>query len=262
MTSDAAEVLAAEAVEYSYRHNGSRDDQVLRGVSFAVRAGEFVALAGPNGSGKSTLLRILLGLAEPDRGSVRLLNQHPGKLTQPWRVGYVPQRTVVPEGLPATVEEAIAAGRLARRGWFRALRSDDREAVRHAMESVRVDDLAKRRLHELSGGQLQRVLIAKALVCEPDLLVLDEPVAGVDAESQQRFRDALVHLVTEHGAAILLVSHEFGAVADDLDRVLVLQRGVIDFDGSPSELTATGVSLGVHSHDLPVWLEGVHGPGT
>ena len=243
-------VLVADDVRFAYA-----DDPVLRGVSFRVDAGEFVALAGPNGAGKSTLLRILLGLTEPSGGRVELLGAQPGSLPEPWRVGYVPQRTVVPEGLPATVEEAVAAGRLAKRGWFRRLRGDDREAIEHALESVQMADLSKRRLHELSGGQLQRVLIAKALVTEPDLLILDEPVAGVDVESQGRFRDALVHLVDEHGSAVLLVSHEFGAVADDLDRVLVLQRGAIAFDGPPAELVATGVNLGVHTHDLPLWLE-------
>jgi ABC-type multidrug transport system ATPase subunit len=85
--------------------------------------------------------------------------------------------------------------------------------------------------------------------------VLDEPVAGVDAESQRRFRDSLVHLVGEHGAAVLLVSHELGAVAEDLDRVVVLRRGQVSFDGPPAELAATGVSLGVHAEDLPLWLE-------
>ena len=250
-------VLAASGLRFAYA-----GEPVLRDVTFSVAAGEFVALAGPNGSGKSTLLRILLGLLQPDAGRVELLGARPGTLPQPWRVGYVPQRTAVPEGLPATVAEAVAAGRLARRGWFRRLRADDREAIAHAMESVQVSDLAGRPLHELSGGQLQRVLIAKALVTEPDLLVLDEPVAGVDVESQARFRDALVHLVTDHGAAILLVSHEFGAVADDLDRVLVMQRGTMVFDGPPEELTASGVSLGVHAHDLPVWLEGTSQSGT
>jgi zinc transport system ATP-binding protein len=120
-----------------------------------------------------------------------------------------------------------------------------------------MQDLRRRRLSELSGGQQQRAFIAKALVTRPALLVLDEPVAGVDAESQHRFRDSLVHLQSEHGAAVLLVSHELGAVADDLDRMLVLRHGAIVFDGDPKELTESGVSLGVHQEDLPVWLEGL-----
>jgi zinc transport system ATP-binding protein len=137
------------------------------------------------------------------------------------------------------------------------LRADDWAEVDHALDSVSMTELRHRRVAELSGGQQQRAFIAKALVTRPALLVLDEPVAGVDAESQLRFRDSLVHLVEEHGSAVMLVSHELGAVADDLDRLLVVRQGRIDFDGSPQELSDRGVNLGVHREDLPVWLEGL-----
>ena len=245
-------VLAAEAVRFAYR-----GEPVLDGVTFAVGPGEFAALAGPNGSGKSTLLRILLGLLRPRSGSVRLLGSAPEALPDRWRVGFVPQRSTVSADMPATAREVVTTGRLARRGWWRRLGPDDRRAVEHALESVDLAALGDRRVAELSGGQQQRVLIARALASEPDLLVLDEPVAGVDAASQARFRAALVHLVREHGAAVFLVSHELGAVADDLDRVLVLRGGRVAFDGAPADLAATGVSLGVHASDLPLWLEGL-----
>jgi zinc transport system ATP-binding protein len=245
-------VLAADGVRFAYR-----GEPVLDGVTFAVPPGQFAALAGPNGSGKSTLLRLLLGLLRPQAGAVRLLDTAPESLTSRWRVGFVPQRSTVSPDLPATAREVVATGRLARRGWWRRLGPDDRRAVDHALESVDLAALGDRRVAELSGGQQQRVLIAKALASEPELLVLDEPVAGVDAASQARFRDALVHLVGEHGAAVFLVSHELGAVADDLDRVLVLRSGRLAFDGPPADLAATGVSLGVHQSDLPLWLEGL-----
>ncbi len=224
-------------------------------MTFAVGPGEFTALVGPNGSGKTTLLRLLLGLDNPHRGEVRLLGTPPRQLGDRWRVGYVPQRVTLPDHLPAMVAEVVAAGRLARHGWWRRPSPSDRTAVEHAIESVALGDVRHKRIHELSGGQQQRVLIAKALVSEPEVLILDEPVAGVDADSQRRFRDALFHLVDEHAAAVLLVSHELGAVAEDLDRVLVLRHGRITFAGRPADLTATGVSLGIHDHDLPLWLE-------
>jgi zinc transport system ATP-binding protein len=121
---------------------------------------------------------------------------------------------------------------------------------------VALEGLRKHRVVELSGGQQQRVLIAKALATEPELLILDEPISGIDAQAQRLFRDSLVHLVDHHDAAVLLVSHELGAVADDLDRVLVMKRSLV-FDGTPAELTARGVSLGVHADDLPLWLESI-----
>jgi zinc transport system ATP-binding protein len=154
------------------------------------------------------------------------------------------------------VAEVVAAGRLARSGWRRRFRPADRDAVDRAMDAVALGGLRDRRVGELSGGQQQRAFIAKALAAEPDLLVLDEPVAGVDAESQRRFRDCLTALVRERDGAVLLVSHELAAVADDLDRVVVL-KGKVLFDGPPAGLTASGVSLGVHRQDLPIWLEGL-----
>jgi zinc transport system ATP-binding protein len=229
-------------------------EPVLRDVSFRIGCGEFVALVGPNGSGKSTLIRIVVGLLSPASGSVRVFDDPPRHLRDRARLGYVPQRPQLVGALPATVTEIVGAGRLARRGWWRRPRRDDRAAVDAAIEAVALGDLRDRPVGELSGGQQQRVLIAKALAAEPELLVLDEPIAGVDAESQRLFRNALVHVVRERGGAVLLVSHELGAVAEDLDRVVVLQRSVV-FDGPPAELAATGVSLGIHQEDLPLWLE-------
>ena len=249
-----SDVLSATGISFAYG-----PDIVLDGVGLRVGPGEFVALVGPNGSGKSTFLRILLGLLAPTSGEVRLFDVAPHRLKERWRIGYVPQRPALARELPASVEEVVAAGRLARTGWRRRFTKADREEIDHAMESVALLDLRHRRVRELSGGQQQRAFIAKALAAQPDLLVLDEPVAGVDAESQRRFRDSLVHLVREHRAAVLLVSHELGAVADDLDRVVVLRQGRVFFDGPPADLAATGVSLGVHSEDLPLWLEGLGG---
>jgi zinc transport system ATP-binding protein len=244
-----APALHAEGVSHTFG-----DRAVLEGVDLTVAAGEFCALVGPNGSGKSTLVRILLGLLTPDAGVVRCLGEDPHDVRDRWRIGYVPQRHALAPALPATVEEVVGTGRLARRGWRRRPTSADRDAVAHALEAVGLGAFRSRLVGSLSGGEQQRVLIAKALASEPALLVLDEPVAGVDAESQIMFRDSVVHEVGEHGAAVLLVTHELGAVADDLDHVLVLKRSIV-FDGTPTELAARGVSLGVHADDLPLWLE-------
>jgi zinc transport system ATP-binding protein len=244
-------LLEADGVSFAYGRV-----PVLEEVRIAVRAGEFVALVGPNGSGKSTLVRVLLGSLAPTAGAVRLLGQPPSRFVDRARVGYVPQRPVLDSEVPATVREIVAAGRLARRGWWRPLQREDHEQVAHALESVGLGSLADRPLNALSGGQQQRAFIARAFASEPDLLLLDEPIAGVDAESQRRFRDSLAHLIADHGAGVLLISHELAAVAHDLDRVIVLKRRVL-FDGTPGELAASGVSLGVHQEDLPLWLEGL-----
>ncbi|MGI8983345.1 MAG: metal ABC transporter ATP-binding protein [Acidimicrobiales bacterium] len=240
-----------DGVDFSYGRYGVLDD-----VSLRVGAGEFVALAGPNGSGKSTLVRVALGLTPPESGEVHLFGEAPDRLRDRWRVGYVPQRAVVVDQLPATVEELVASGCVARRGWARRPRREDGGRVDRALDVVALAELRRTPIVELSGGQQQRAFIARALASDPELLVLDEPVAGVDVDSQARFRDALVTRCRQDGVAVLLVSHELGAVAEDLDRIVLLRGGAVVFDGPPADLTAEGVSLGVHHHDLPMWLEG------
>ncbi|MEX1264425.1 MAG: metal ABC transporter ATP-binding protein [Actinomycetota bacterium] len=243
-------LIAASGITFGYGR-----EPVLEHVDLVVRAGEFVALVGPNGSGKSTLLHLLLGSLEPDAGQVSLFGRPPGAIRRRGRLGYVPQRPNLSSELPATVREIVAAGRLTDGRWWLPMSRADREQVEHAIASVGLVELAHRPVNELSGGQQQRAFIARAFASEPSLLVLDEPIAGVDAASQRLFRDSLVHLIREHGAGVLLVSHELSAVADDVDRVVVLKRTVV-FDGRPSDLAAQGVgSLGVHAEDLPIWLE-------
>jgi zinc transport system ATP-binding protein len=250
--SAADELLGARALSF-----GFGADLVVEDVDLSVGPGEFVALVGPNGSGKSTLVRLLLGSLEPAAGEARLFGMPPRSVRRRARLGYVPQRPNLSSELPSTVREIVAAGRLTDGRWWLPLSGADREQVDHAIASVGLAPLASRPINELSGGQQQRAFIARAFASEPSLLVLDEPIAGVDAASQRSFRDSLVHLIKEHGAGVLLVSHELSAVADDVDRVIVLKRRVL-FDGRPADLVAAGVgSLGVHAEDLPNWLEGL-----
>lgn len=232
-------------------------EAVLADVDLSIGAGEFVALVGPNGSGKSTLLRIIVGLLTPVAGTARLFGDDPTRLRARGRLGFVPQRPSLGQGVHATVHDIVASGRLTRRPWASRPTAADGDAIDAALVAVDLGELRGEGVGRLSGGQQQRAFIARALVGEPDLLVLDEPVAGVDAGSQRTFRTTLEALVAR-GGSVLLVSHELGAVADALDRVVVLKRS-IRFDGPPTELSDQGVSLGVHAHDLPLWLEGIVG---
>ena len=244
--------LIAELDDLTFSYGNGR---VLDGVSLRLSAGELVALVGPNGSGKSTLLKLLVGTLRPDGGTARLFGHDPTRRRAGGRLGYVPQRPSLATGVTATVEDVAVSGRLSRTGWGWRLRAADREAVDAALAAVGLADRRGERVASLSGGQQQRAFVARALAGEPELLVLDEPIAGVDAESQRSFRTVLVDLVGR-GGTVLLVSHELGAVADDLDRVVVLKQRV-RFDGPPADLASSGVSLGVHDSDLPVWLEGI-----
>jgi zinc transport system ATP-binding protein len=198
---------------------------VLRGVSASVRPGEAVALLGGNGSGKTTLVRAALGLAPYQSGQVRLFGETPGRFRAWHRIGYVPQRSTA--GLAgAKVREVVASGRLARRRPFWPASGQDRRAVGSALEAVGLTERAGAELAHLSGGQQQRVMIARALATAPDLLVLDEPTAGVDLEHQEVLAELLTRRLAE-GNALLVVLHEAGPLAPLIDRVIRLRDGLV-----------------------------------
>ena len=203
---------------------------VLRGVDLTVGKGEVVAVLGANGSGKSTLIRAALGLVPLVSGRVALFGTPLKRFRQWRRVGYVPQRLGAGSGVPATVRELVSSGRLARRGFGRPSRRADTRAVDAAIDAVGLGVRADDPVGTLSGGQQQRTLIARALAGEPELLVLDEPTAGVDAASQMAFADALVQFV-DRGGTVLLVAHELGPLQVLVSRAVVVHLGEIAHDG-------------------------------
>jgi zinc transport system ATP-binding protein len=208
---------------------------VLRAVDLDIPAGQFVAIAGPNGGGKTTLVRLALGLERPTAGEALLFGQPAHRFEDRVRLGYLPQRALLGIEAPVTVGELVSAGRVPRRGLFRPFSPKDRAAVRGAIERVGLLERTATPVHRLSGGQRQRAQIAKALAGEPDLIVLDEPTAGVDVDAQEAFAELLEELRVELGATILYVSHEFGAVERFVERLVLVSGGIL-FDGPPSAL--------------------------
>jgi zinc transport system ATP-binding protein len=222
---------------------------VLRGIDLTVLPGEVVVVLGANGSGKSTLVRTMMGLVPARHGDVLLFDTPLNRFKDWKRVGFVPQRATAAAGVPASVWEVVASGRLSRRPLLTPLRKADRLAVDAAIEAVGLSEKARDGVSTLSGGQQQRALIARALAGQPDLLVLDEPTAGVDVESQQAFADALATL-TARGVTIVLVAHELGPVAPLIDRAIVMRDGRVAYDGPPTaEVTEAHTDHG-HHRDL------------
>jgi zinc transport system ATP-binding protein len=205
---------------------------ILRGIDLTVDPGEFVALMGANGSGKTTLVRTITGLLPLTSGELRLFGTPLAEYAAWSRIGFVPQRPGASSGVPTSVWEVVASGRLTRRRLLRPLTRADRAAIDHALEVVGLADRRHDGVTSLSGGQQQRVLIARALAGEPDLYVLDEPTAGVDLPSQQALADALGRLKSD-GATVVLVAHELGPLAPLVDRAVVMRDGRITYDGSP-----------------------------
>ncbi|MFF9309336.1 metal ABC transporter ATP-binding protein [Streptomyces sp. NPDC014748] len=221
---------------------------VLRGIDLTVRRGEVVALLGANGSGKSTAVRSLIGQVPLAAGEIELFGTPRHRFREWARVGYVPQRTTAASGVPATVTEIVSAGRLARTR-FGLFRKADREAVRRALEEVGMADRASDSAFALSGGQQQRVLIARALACEPELLIMDEPMAGVDLASQEVLAGTLREQVAA-GTTVLLVLHELGPLEPLIDRAVVLRDGCVVHDGPPPEAVGQHALPG-HDHAHP-----------
>ena len=203
---------------------------MLRDVHLTVHCGETVAVLGANGCGKTTLARGLLGLATVLGGSVEVLGAPVARLGRRGRIGYVPQRHTVTGAVPATVREVVGVGRLARLGLLRRVGPGDRSAVLDAIAAVGLADRADDPVSSLSGGQQRRVLVARALAAEPELLIMDEPTAGVDAGSQ----DALARTLAEVAAAgttVVVVTHETAALSAVLYRAVVIDDGRISYDG-------------------------------
>ncbi|WP_242890383.1 metal ABC transporter ATP-binding protein [Actinomadura litoris] len=209
---------------------------VLDGVGLEVAPGDVLAVMGPNGAGKSTLVKALLGLVPLAGGRTEIYGVPPGRFRDWRRVGYVPQRLPMGGGVPSTVREVVASGRVARQSRWRPASAADRAAVDRALEAAGLTALARESAHLLSGGQQQRVLIARALAGEPDVFVLDEPTAGVDAGNQAALAATLRDLAGT-GRTVVLVAHELGPMEPVVTRTVELEHGRLVRDtSSPADM--------------------------
>ena len=227
---------------------GYDDHVVLHDVSTTIERGDFLAIVGPNGAGKSTLVKGMLGLVNVTAGGVEMFGTSANDLRDRWRVGYVPQRHTVGGPIPTTVHELVASGRLARRGLLRRSSGADRAAVEEAMHRVGVRELAGRPVHRLSGGQQRRVLIARALAADAELLLLDEPTAGVDIDAQAAVVDVLAAL-TADGVTVAVVTHDLEPFERLLTRVLWVSRGRVTYDGPPTATIVASASEPFSHHE-------------
>ena len=210
----------------SFSYNGHA---VLENINFRVKRGEYLGIVGPNGGGKTTLVKIILGLLSPESGSVDIDD---GKKA---RTGYVPQyisETI--SQFPATVQEIVETGRTAERGILRRFTADDARAVERAVRVSGIEHLVERRLSELSGGERQKVFIARALATEPSILILDEPDAGIDYTSQEAFYSFISNLHKTLGLTIILVSHDIDTIVREADLVMCINRGMVCYEHAES----------------------------
>lgn len=221
------------------------DFTALVGATFTAHYGEALGIVGPNGSGKSTLLKTIAGLLRPYGGELRVLGSQPRKLP-PGTIAYVPQVEAVDWSFPATVWDVVAMGRFARLRFWQHFGAADRAAVHHALDVVNMTPLAGRHIANLSGGQQQRVFVARAIAQEPQLLLLDEPTTGVDAETEEALR-VIVRELVAGGLPVLMATHDLDRVDEWFDRLLVVDRRVLAL-GSPREVVESGAYSAIREH--------------
>jgi len=209
------EVVKLEGVWVQY--NGV---PILEGINLAIEQDDFLGIIGPNGGGKTTLLKVILGLISPSHGKVSVLGKPPEKSRS--NIGYVPQHNLFDRDFPINVWDVVLMGRYGKSGLFRRYSSEDRRATQDALQTVGMLDYKDRQMGKLSGGELQRIFIARALVAEPRLLLLDEPTASVDPAMQTEFYELLEKLKKQ--MAIVLVSHDISAVSIYVDKLACLNR--------------------------------------
>lgn len=216
-------LLQLERLSFRYR-----EELILDEVSLNVKRGDYVGLVGPNGSGKSTLVKVALGLLPTQTGHVSLFGQPLSRFNAWEKIGYVPQHVFRDErNFPATVREVVESGHMGRAPLWCQFGIGACHSINEPLALTDIAHLTERRIGELSGGERQRVFIARALVSKPELLILDEPTAGVDSRAQQDFYALLKRLNEEHGLAILLISHDLEVVAHEAKTAVCLSRSIV-----------------------------------
>ena len=196
---------------------------VLKNITLAIGEEEFLGIVGPNAGGKSTLLKLILGLLKPDSGTITVMGKSPEQGRS--RIGYVPQYPAFSRDFPINVQDMVLLGRLGDTRWYGSYLKQDREIARQVMEAVEIMDIRYRPIGSLSGGQLQRVLIARALACKPDILILDEPTANIDMRVEEDIFGVLKKY-NEH-MTIIVVSHDIGFISGYVDRVACLNQTLV-----------------------------------
>jgi len=230
-------------------------NNILNDISFAVSKGDFVGVAGPNGAGKSTLIKALLGLVSKQHGTIKLFGIDTEKFTDWQRVGYLPQKISNTNSLfPASVEEVVTLGLLAQKKFPKMITAGDRKKVARILDELAISNLKDKMMSLLSGGQAQRVMLARTLVSDPEILIFDEPSTALDPESRDEFFN-VVKKLNEQGTTIILITHDTGFIGGFANKLLYIDRKLIHY-GAINDFCCHEDELGHHfekSHGHIIW---------
>lgn len=229
-------IVSMENVSFSYEKT-----PILENVNLYVDKGDFVGIIGPNGSAKTTLIKLMIGLLKPSEGKIKLFGKAIDDFKDYHKIGYVSQNVRnFNQMFPATVEEVVGAGVNARKSLISRIKGEDKDRIDEALKKVEMLDYKKQKVGNLSGGQKQRVFIARALINNPEILFMDEPLVGVDLDSQNKFYALLDRLREEYNITIVMVSHDIGIISEKVNRLFCLSNGK------------------VYDHDLTKDIDGAH----
>ncbi len=235
-------ILDIEHLYFKYVNSGSDksngfSEYILEDISFNLDRGEFVAIIGENGSGKTTLLKNIMGLLKPQKGRISLFGEEISKFNKWSKIGYVPQKLSLPRRFPLSVSDFVGLGLQATKGLFSKINKSDEKSIIDALKQVDMEDYIHKKLSNLSGGQFQRVLLAKELAKKPELILLDEPTVGVDIHHQKKFC-CLLSKLNKQAISILIVTHDISFVSYHVNRVIGINHTIV-FDGKPKKLTSS-----------------------
>lgn len=237
-----------EVQHITVRYNGR---VALDDITFHLHAGERVAVVGPNGAGKSTLFKVVAGVLQPNTGEVNISGSRPrGHIC----IAYIPQRNQVDWNFPVSVADVVMMGRSAKLGPLNWPHKKDWEYVHHALETVELSDLASRQIGQLSGGQQQRMFIARALAQEAELMLMDEPLTGLDTPAQEGLLD-LLDTLRNQNVTVMVATHDLEQAARHFDRIMLLNHRMVAFD-IPSQVLRTDNLLQAYGGRLKVDPQG------
>lgn len=207
---------------------GYNENQILKNVNLSLGEGDFAVISGKNGSGKSTLIKLILGELKKDEGTIKLFGIDMEDFKNFDKIGYVPQvNEAIKVAFPVSAREYVGLNLYKEFSIFNTITKKSKSKIEDTFSTLKIKDLIDRPFNKLSGGQAQRVMIARALVNNPDILILDEPTVGIDQKSKENFLDLLVHLNTHHNISILMITHEMEILGDYVDKVFKLKDGVV-----------------------------------
>ena len=231
---------------------------VLKDISFTIKSGDFIGIVGHNGSGKTTLIKIILGLLTQKEGKVKLFD-YPSHAFNAWeKIGYLPQNlSVINPIFPATVQEVVGLGLLSSKKFPKLFSKKDQDKINTILVDLKISDLKNRLISRLSGGQLQRVMLARALVNHPELLILDEPTNAIDSDTRKTFFSYISTLNKKHQTTIILITHDIGCVGEYANKVLYLDKVAL-FYGSFDEFKKSEKMVDVFGKELTHFISHRH----